>query len=72
MQQKIDDWFRSHVERGERSTIEVRTSLAFESPRTGTTIRVPGDGPVTYTCEFQTAMLVDDQETATTCGGPSG
>ena len=69
---RVDDWFRSHVERGERSTIEVRTSLAFESPRTGTTIRVPGDGPVTYTCEFQTAMLVDDRTAGTTCGSVGG
>jgi len=67
---KVDDWFRRHVERGERSTIEVRTAFLFEIPRTGNTIRIPGDGPVTYTCEFQTAMLVDGQETATTCGEP--
>lgn len=69
---RVDDWFRSHVERGERSTIEIRTSLLFEVPRTGNTIRIPRDGPLTYTCEFQTAMLVDDQETATTCGAPRG
>lgn len=68
--EQLDDWFRRHVERGERSNVEVRTSLLFEVPRTGTTIRVPEDGPVTYTCGFQTAMLVDDQETSTTCGAP--
>lgn len=69
---RVDDWFRSHVERGERSTMEVRTSFVFESPRTGTTIRVPGDGPVTYTCEFQTAMLVDNRTAGTTCGSVGG
>jgi LEA14-like dessication related protein len=68
--EQVDDWFRRHVERGERSNVEVRTSLLFDVPRTGTTIRVPEDGPVTVMCAFQTAMLVDDQETATTCGAP--
>ena len=66
--ERIDDWFRSHVRRGERSTIEVRASFLFEVPRTGTTVRVPGDGQIPYTCEMQTAILVDDQESATTCG----
>ncbi|MEF8757119.1 MAG: hypothetical protein V5A33_02670 [Halobacteriales archaeon] len=68
--ERVDDWFRRHVERGERSSVEVRTSLVFEAPRTGTRVRMPREGPVVYTCEFRTAMLVDDRETGTTCGAP--
>ena len=67
---RVDDWFRRHVERGERSTVDVRASFRFEVPRTGDAIRVPRDGPVTDTCEFRTAMLVDDQEAGTTCSAP--
>lgn len=66
----IDDWFVSHVERDERTDLTLTSRLVFEEPRTGVTLSVPPGG-VTYNCEFQTAILVDDQETTTTCGQPT-
>lgn len=67
--QKIDEWFVSHVERGERTELAVRLQLLFRLPGRDTTIRVPQEA-LAYTCEMQTAILVDDQRTQTTCGSP--
>lgn len=68
---RIDDWFRSHVERDERTELSVRPQMIFEVEQTGSEIAVPREG-VRYSCEFQTAMLVDDQQTETTCGEGGG
>jgi LEA14-like dessication related protein len=64
----VDDWFRSHVRNDERTTVETRVQLVFEAG--GETFRLPRlDGPG-YTCEFQTAIMVDDQSTTTDCAQP--
>ncbi|WP_423747335.1 LEA type 2 family protein [Haladaptatus sp. SPP-AMP-3] len=64
---RVDDWFRSHVRRGERSDIDVRAHLVLDPHGTGETVRTPNDN-VTYHCRMQTSVLEDDQPTATTCG----
>jgi LEA14-like dessication related protein len=69
--EKIDDWFRSHVENNESTTVESEVRLVFEVEETGTTLRVPEDG-VTYQCQLRTAILVDDQESETNCGSGGG
>lgn len=66
--EEIDDWFTSHVRNGEVSEVDAKFRFVFEEPNTGTTIRIPEDKPVTYSCEMQTAILVDGQETDSTCG----
>lgn len=71
---KIDDWFTSHVRNEERSEVDARFRFVFEEPKTGTTIRIPEDNPITYSCEMQTAIFVDGQETDSNCaeGGSVG
>jgi LEA14-like dessication related protein len=64
---RIDDWFRSHVERDERTELTVTPQLFFEVPGTGTRIAVPPDA-AGYSCQFQTGLLVDGQQTQTDCG----
>lgn len=66
--EKIDDWFRSHVREGEHSSVRTSFRLVFRDETTGTTVRVPSGDAVTYTCEIQTGLLVDGQRTTTTCG----
>lgn len=66
--EKIDEWFTSHVRNGERTRIDVQMQFVYEVPETGTTVRVPTDGGLTYSCEMQTAILEDGQRTATNCG----
>jgi len=63
----IDEWFRSHVSNGEQTDMEVEFSILFRSERADATFRLPPDGPVAVNCEFQTAILVDDQETESNC-----
>ncbi len=70
---RIDEWFTGHVREsvgpGEEATaVSAQFQVVFEEPATGTTFRLPTDSPATYDCEFQTAILVDGQETSTTCG----
>jgi len=67
--EKIDDWFRTHVEKDEVTDVEVTFGLTFAAQ--GQTFDVPPQGGATYTCQFQTGMLVDDQQTDTTCGDES-
>jgi len=69
--EKIDDWFRSHVREDERTDIEVNFQATVRNPITGDTIRLPPGG-VTYTCEMQTAIFVDDVEPGTSCGSGGG
>lgn len=64
--ERVDEWFTSHVRRGERTAVRVEFSLAFGVGET--TFRVPEESRLAYTCELRTAILVDDKETATTCG----
>lgn len=65
---KVDEWFTSHVRRGEVTDVEVRMALAFRDP-TGGTVEVPA---VSYVCQVRTAILVDGQETDTNCGSGGG
>ncbi|PSQ45242.1 hypothetical protein BRD17_01980 [Halobacteriales archaeon SW_7_68_16] len=67
---RIDDWFRSHVRRDELTTMESRMRLLFEVA--GRQIRVPQDGPSTYACDVQTAILVDNETSDTTCASTVG
>lgn len=64
--EQIDDWFRSHVENDEQTHVESSVQFVFEVEELGATFRIPEDG-VTYQCDFQTAILID-QESQTDCG----
>ncbi|MFB6138980.1 MAG: LEA type 2 family protein [Halosimplex sp.] len=73
---KVDDWFTSHVraDRGpgvEATAVSAQFQVVFENPATGGDIRLPRDSPVTYDCSFRTAILVDDQTSASTCDPPA-
>lgn len=63
---KIDDWFVSHVERGERT--DIRSELRLVLSRGDLTFEIPAQSPVAYTCELQTGIFVDGQRTETDCG----
>ena len=65
---KVDDWFRSHVRNGERSTIAVHTQLVIDPLGVGKPIRVPDGDGITYRCAMQTAIFENNQTAATTCG----
>ncbi|MFB6088116.1 MAG: PKD domain-containing protein, partial [Haloarculaceae archaeon] len=69
---KVDEWFTSHVRRGELTTVRTSFQLVFGVPSAGVTVRAPADSPVTYTCDLRTAILVDNQTTSTDCGSPPG
>lgn len=55
---RVDDWFRTHVRNDERTNLDVQVRATVEDPDTGTPVTVPAGG-ATYDCEFQTAILVD-------------
>jgi len=65
---RVDEWFTSHVREDEHTTIETQFQLVFEAPKTGITLRVPQEGGVRYACEMQTGILKDNQANSTTCG----
>lgn len=65
---KVDDWFRSHVRRGENTEIETRMQLVFDVQ--GSTLRIPQDAGPAYTCNLQTGIFVDNQSTTTNCAEP--
>lgn len=64
---RVDEWFASHVRRGERSRVRTTVQLVVRTGPGREPIRIPKDG-VHYTCHVQTALFVDDQRTETTCG----
>ncbi|MFB6218511.1 MAG: hypothetical protein ABEH77_04925, partial [Halobacteriaceae archaeon] len=71
--ERVDEWFTSHVraDRGpgvEATAVSAQFQVVFEVPGAGETFRLPADSPVTYDCQFRTAILADGQETSTTCG----
>jgi LEA14-like dessication related protein len=68
--EKVDDWFRSHVSNDERT--DVRTELQVVFTVGELAFSIPEDNPVAYTCQLQTAILVDDQNTTTNCGDGPG
>ena len=65
---KVDDWFRSHVRNDERSTIAVHTQLVVNPLGVSKPIRVPDGDGITYRCTMQTAIFEDNQTAKTTCG----
>ncbi|PSP78607.1 hypothetical protein BRC81_07240 [Halobacteriales archaeon QS_1_68_20] len=62
--EKVDDWFRSHVGNDELTHVEADVQFVFEVG--DVTFRIPPDG-ATYECDFQTAMLIEQQD-RTDCG----
>jgi LEA14-like dessication related protein len=73
---KVDDWFTSHVreEAGpgrEATAVTAQFQVVFGNPATGGEFRFPQDSPVTYDCDFQTDILVDGQNSTSTCEPPT-
>ena len=73
---KVDDWFTSHVreEAGpgqEATAVTAQFQVVFGNPVTGGEFRFPQDSPVTYDCDFQTDILVDGQNSTSTCDPPT-
>ncbi|PSQ32261.1 hypothetical protein BRD06_00315 [Halobacteriales archaeon QS_9_67_15] len=73
---KVDDWFTSHVreEAGpgqEATAVTAQFQVVFGNPVTGGEFRFPQDSPVTYDCDFQTDILVDGQNSTSTCEPPT-
>jgi len=64
----VDDWFTSHVRSEERTRLTTQFQVVFRDPATSTTFRIPDGSDATHECNFQTAILVDDQESSTDCG----
>ncbi|RXK48452.1 LEA type 2 family protein [Halorientalis pallida] len=64
--ENVDDWFGSHVRQGEHT--ELRTEGKFVFSLHDIEFELPGESPVAYTCDLQTNILVDDQNTGTNCG----
>ncbi|QPV61818.1 LEA type 2 family protein [Halosimplex litoreum] len=67
---RVDEWFTSHVRNGERTTVESRVQLVLANPVTGDSLRIPRDSATVYDCSFQTAILVDGQNTSSDCEPP--
>lgn len=63
----IDEWFLSHVRNGEQTTFVIEPSLEFVVPDTDIGIAIPQNG-AGYSCDLQTGILVDGQQTETNCG----
>ncbi|QLH81494.1 LEA type 2 family protein [Halosimplex pelagicum] len=68
---RVDEWFTSHVRNGERTTVESRVQLVLANPVTGDSLRIPRDSATVYDCSFRTAILVDGQNTTSDCEPPS-
>lgn len=64
---QVDEWFTSHVRRDEMSSVRIQLQLVFRIESIDQSLRVPDEGGVQYTCEFQTGILVDNQNSSTTC-----
>ncbi|QLH77062.1 LEA type 2 family protein [Halosimplex rubrum] len=68
---RVDEWFTSHVRNGERTTVESRVQLVLANPVTGDALRIPRDSTTVYDCSFRTAILIDDANTTSDCEPPS-
>ena len=73
---KVDDWFTSHVRENagpgqEATAVTAQFQVVFGNPVTGGEFRFPQDSPVTYDCDFQTDILVDGQNSSSTCEPPT-
>ncbi|WP_123536268.1 LEA type 2 family protein [Halosimplex salinum] len=72
---RVDDWFTSHVRDdagpgAEATAVSAQFQVVFDNPAGGE-FRFPRDSPVTYDCAFQTAILVDGQNSTSTCEAPT-
>lgn len=65
--ERIDDWFISHAAQREQTTGEINLRLGFDVA--DQTLQVPREGNLKCDFNFQTGILVDDQETASEFGG---
>ena len=65
---KIPDWFKTHVRNGERSQLKINLQYVANLPGTDRKIQIPAGDGITYRCTMQTAILEDNQSAATTCG----
>jgi hypothetical protein len=68
---RVSDWFRSHVRNGEQTELRASLRFAFRLPGLGIDVAIPRDGVTTVTCDVRTGMLVD-QPTETDCSGLGG
>ncbi|WP_436910964.1 LEA type 2 family protein [Halosimplex marinum] len=73
---RVDDWFTSHVREtagpgAEATAVTAQFQVVFENPVTGGQFRFPGESPVGYDCSFRTAILVDGQNSSSTCEPPT-
>ncbi|WP_415378656.1 LEA type 2 family protein [Halosimplex sp. TS25] len=73
---RVDDWFTSHVREdagpgAEATAVSAQFQVVFANPVTGGEFRFPRDSPITYDCAFQTAILVDGQNSTSTCEPPA-
>lgn len=66
--QNIEDWFITHIRNQEKSSVYVELYFVFSLDRTDTIFRIPQNGGIGYNCSIQTAILVDNQGTKTSCG----
>lgn len=58
---KIEDWFVSHIERGEQTVIRTELRLVFSA--NGRQISIPDSTPVSYTCELRTDIFNGESDT---------
>jgi LEA14-like dessication related protein len=59
--EKIDEWFVSHAAQDEQTEGEINFRLGFDVA--GQTLQIPRNGGLSCGFNFQTGILVDDQET---------
>lgn len=57
--ERLDEWFTSHVREGERTNLTITGALAFSHE--GATYTIPRDGGVRCHAYFQTGIFVDGQ-----------
>lgn len=63
--QKIDEWFVSHLENKERTQLDVKFELVFSSE--GQEFRIPSDNSSQYSCTIQTNIFYEDKEQSFEC-----
>lgn len=67
---RVDEWFTSHIRRSERSNVEVNVFMEFGIDKLDVSFRLPQDDTIQYECSFRTGILVDGRQNAasTNCG----
>jgi LEA14-like dessication related protein len=72
---RVDDWFVSHVRRGERSRVNATVALRFRLPASTPVLRepvevtVPPDGLAAADCTVRTDVFVDGAVAGADCSG---